>query len=257
MKRIILLLLVAIPFISCKNYGTKVKKGNIEVFYKEGITADEAGNTADMIRQLDASGGSNDTTVRRSFQLLRSGDTVTLRMVVNENKYQSIGDESFRAIANMVSEKVFTGKPVNMELTNTTFKTLKHLAYKKADQTEDVNAATFGEKVTEGKTEVYAKGANADESTLLAGYLNDYFKPEVIYSFQLVKDEKGNYTVKMVGNPDKINTLDNKFFEDVCKGICDKVLSVPSVSFEMTDTKFNPLRTFNYPADAGDPDRNN
>lgn len=42
MKPIILFLLAAITLTSCTNYGKKVKKSNIEVYYNDGITEDQA-----------------------------------------------------------------------------------------------------------------------------------------------------------------------------------------------------------------------
>lgn len=253
MNRIILILIASFILASCTNYGTKVKNDNIEVYYKEGITAKEAEKTAAVINELDGKGD-----VKKSFQLFRAGDTVTLRMVVDEQKAKGMGDENFTPIAYIISDSIFSGKPVNMQLTDNKFKPIRSIAYKKPELPNgDVNVAAFGERITEGNTEIYVQGAGKEEATQLAGFLENYFNPETTYSFQLLKDEPGNYTVKMVGNPDKINTLTNDFFEDLCRGICDKALSVPSVKFEMTDEKFNSLRTFNYPADTDDPDRNN
>jgi hypothetical protein len=256
MNRIIILLLALFTLGSCTNYGKKVKKDNIEVYYKEGITSDEAEKTAALIESEDKKAGNKSS--RKSFQLLRSGDTVTLRMVVDVERAKGMGDETFNAIASLVSETSFNSKPVKMELTDAKFKTIRNIAYKKPEVLiDETNTAAFGEKVEEGNAEVYIKGASTQESTLLAGYLNDYFKPETTYSFQLIKDDIGNYTVKMVGNPDRVNSLDKSFFAKICQGICDKVLSVPAVTFEMTDAKFNVLRTFNYPADTGNSDINN
>jgi hypothetical protein len=254
MNKFILSFIVVLMLSACSNYGKKVKEGHIEVYYKEGITTTEAEKTAKALYSADNEAGNE--AVRKSFQLIRKGETITLRMVVDKQKAKDMGDENFSPIAALVAEKAFDGKPVDMELTDTKFKTLRSIAYKK-ETTEELNIATFGEKVTEGNTEVYYKGATIDEATRLAAYMNDYFKPETIYSFQLLKDDIENYTVKMVGNPDKINTISVSLFEEVCQGICDKVLSVPAITFEMTDTKFNALRTYNYPADTGDPDRNN
>ncbi len=254
MKKLILPLLAVLMLAACSNYGKKVKEGHIEVYYKEGISATEAEKTAKALYSADTEAGNK--AVRKSFQLMREGETVIFRMVVDKEKAKDMGDENFSPIALLVSEKAFDGKPVDMELTDTKFKTLRSIAYKKT-ASEDLNIATFGEKVTEGNTEVYYKGATAEEASRLAAYMNDYFKPETIYSFQLLKDEIENYTVKMVGNPEKINTISVSLFEEVCQGICDKVLSVPAIRFEMTDAKFNALRTYNYPADTGDADRNN
>lgn len=256
MNRIILLLFTVLFAASCSNYGKKVKEGHIEVYYKEGITERQAEKTAKSIYDLDAD--SRNEPARKSFQLLRDGETIILKMVVNQEKAKDMGDEFFSPIAAMISEDAFDGKPVDMELTDTKFKRIRSIAYKKQGATRDeANTEAFGEKITDGNAEVFIQGASKDEATRLAAFMNDYFKPESVFSFQLLKDEAENYTVKMVGNPDKVNTLPVSMFEEICTGICDKVLSVPSVKFEMTDKQFNPLRTFNYPADTGDPDRNN
>lgn len=254
MNKIILSLLAVCMLASCSNYGKKVKEGHIEVYFKEGISKEEAEITAKTIYNLDSD--AKNEKARKSFQLLREGEKIIFRMVVDKEKAKDMADDNFSPIAALVSEKAFSGKPVDMELTDTKFKTIRSIAYKKSTS-DDINAASFGERVTEGNAEVYYKGADEAEAQKLAAFMNDYFKPEDIYSFQLLKDENENYTVKMVGNPDKINSISVSLFEEVCKGICDKVLSVPSVTFEMTDSKFNAMRTFNYPADTGDPDRNN
>lgn len=254
MKKLILALLAVSMLAACTNYGKKVKEGHIEVYYKEGITGQEAEKTAKALYDADSKAGND--PARKSFQLAREGDTVLLRMVVDQSRAKDMGDENFSPIAVMVSESAFNGKPVNMELTDSKFKTLRSIAYKKTTS-EEINADAFGEKITDGNTEVYYKGASADEANRLAAFMNEYFKPETTYSFQLIKDENENYIVKMVGNPEKINTISVSLFEEVSRGICDKVLSVPAITFEMTDTEFNAVRTYNYPADTGDPDRNN
>lgn len=257
MKRLLLFSLIALTGLAaCTNYGKKVTDGNIEVYYKDGFTKSEAEKTARALSELDKSNGNKST--RKSFQLTRESDTITLRMVVNEEKARQMEDDAFNAIAQVISEKVFGNKPVAMQLTDKKFKTIRDIAYKEpAMSIDDANTRAFGEKVIVGKTEVYIQGDAKPEAEKLAAYLEDYFKPQDTYSYQLLKDEAGNYTVKMVGNPDKINTLPVSLFEEVSQGICDKVLSVPSVTFEMTDTRFNSLRTYHYPADTGDPDRNN
>jgi hypothetical protein len=254
MNKLILSIVSVLLLAACTNYGKKVKDGNIEVYYKEGITVQEAEKTAQVLSQADKEAGNAPT--RKSFQLVRSGDTVVLRMVVDKEKAKDMSDDNFSPIALIISENVFNRKPVKMELTDNKFKTTRKIAYKKTT-IEDMNIEAFGEKVSDGNIEVYYKGAGSDEALKLAAYLIEYFKPETIFSFQLIKDEIENYTVKMVGNPDKVNSIPLTLFEEVSQGICDKVLSVPSIKFEMTDAEFKPLRTFNYPEDTGDPDRNN
>jgi hypothetical protein len=256
MKRILSLLLAVFLLSACTNHGKKVKSGHIELFYKEGITEDEAQKTAALIEKVDKLAG-NDISNKKSFQLIKDKDTTLLRMVVREERQKDVKDEDFIGIANLVSDSIFSGRPVNMDLTDDHFKSFYMVHYKKIDYTSNEGENGFGEKIESGNTEVYTNGASQEEAQKLAAWLNNYFEPASTYSFQLLKDDAGNYTVKMVANPARVNTLGNEFFEPLCQGICDKVLSVPSLAFELTDEKFNKLRGFNYPADTGDPDRNN
>jgi hypothetical protein len=257
MKRFFFYLAAIITLAACTNYGKKVKVGNIEMYYRQGVTEDEANKAASVLDKIDKE-ENNNTDTRRSFQLLRDGDTITLRMVVDEKRAKDMPDENFLGVADVVSEKVFSGRPVNMDLTDKTFKTVRHISYKKKEEPskDEVNIAAFGEKITEGNVEVYMKGSDEAEAKALATFANGYFKPAATFSYQLVKDDTGNYTVKMVANLAAVDKFDKAFFTTVCKGICD-ALHVPAVRLEMTDEKFTSVKAFNYPADTGDADIQN
>ena len=129
MKKIMLPFLALLLLAACSNYGKKVKSGSVEIYYKEGISEPEAQKTADMfdrlVKQSDPS-----ATQRKSFQLTKPSDTVMLKMVVDKDKMGNVGDESFYAIAYMVSDSIFNGKPVNMVLTDNKFKAVRTLTYK-------------------------------------------------------------------------------------------------------------------------------
>ena len=128
---IALVLLVIICFTACTNYGKKASKGHVETYYKEGITEEEAQNAAALMYNIDET--ANNAKVQKSFQLIKKNDTVCFRMVVDAEKAKAIGDFSFIAIANMVSDSVFKGAPVNMDLTNDKFESVKFISYKKID----------------------------------------------------------------------------------------------------------------------------
>lgn len=257
MNKVLLCILPLLVLAACVNHGKKVKSGVIEMYYREGITEDEAAKAAAAIEEVDKQ-DNNNTTTRRTFQLLRDGDTVTLRMVVDLEKAKNLSDANFLGIAQLISDRVFNGRPVNMDLTDKKFNTERHISYKKNEviNEDDANIAAFGTRIKEGNVEVYMKGSGEDEATAVANFMNSYFKPETTFSYQLIKDEAENYTVKMVGNPASVDKLDKAFFTQVCKGLCD-ALHVPAVRFEMTNMKFETLRSFNYPADTGDSDMQN
>ncbi|HEX4877254.1 MAG TPA: lipoprotein [Chitinophagaceae bacterium] len=133
MKKILLPFLALLLLAACSNYGKKVKSGSIEVYYKEGVTETEAQKTADMFDRLIKETNPS-STQRKSFQLSKPSDTVLLKMVVDKDKMGQVGDESFYAIATMVSDSIYSGKPVNLELTNDQFKAIKTFTFKKAEE---------------------------------------------------------------------------------------------------------------------------
>ncbi len=126
---VVLALLVLIGFTSCNNYGKRTSTGHVETYYQEGITEDQAKKVSNLIYNIDDRAGNAKT--EKSFQLCKKNDTVCFRMVVNEKKATALDDFSFLAIANMVSDSVFKGAPVNMDLTDNKFESIKMIHYKK------------------------------------------------------------------------------------------------------------------------------
>ncbi len=132
MKNLFILLVTAVFLTSCSNYGKKVKKGTVEVYYKEGIGENEANRTAALLYEIDSAQNHNTKDIR-SMQLLPGKDTVTFRMVANKDKLDGVGDIAFQVIGTIISDSAFNGKPVNVELTDNTFNTIKKIPYKKID----------------------------------------------------------------------------------------------------------------------------
>ncbi len=136
---IIITLLSAFSLMACNNYGKKVKKEHIEVFYKEGITMEEAQKTADLLYQEDANKGA--AAPKKSFQLTGGADTINFRMVVDKTKMATVGDDTWYMMGSYLSGSVFKDRPVNVELTNNRFKTINTYHYKKMDTNESAAPA--------------------------------------------------------------------------------------------------------------------
>jgi len=128
---VVIVLLALLAFTSCTDYGKKTTKGHIETYYKDGITEDQAKRASELMYEVDEI--SHNAKVQKSFQLCKMHDTVCFRMVVNEDKAKALDDISFLAISNIISDSVFNGAPVNMDLTTNTFKTIKTITYKKVN----------------------------------------------------------------------------------------------------------------------------
>ena len=125
-------LLTLVLFSSCTNYGKKVQKGTVEVYYKEGIGEKEASRTAALLYEIDSAQNKN-TKETRSMQLEPLKDTILFRMVANKDKLAGVPDMAFQVIGTIISDSAFNGKPVLVELTDDQFKTFKKIPYLKMD----------------------------------------------------------------------------------------------------------------------------
>ncbi len=123
-----LLLLVvfgAVLLVSCNNYGDKYDAGsNIEVYYKENVDAATAKKTGDFLARNFPS------DIKKSFQLTKPSEIVNFRMVVDKEKLKGVEESSFLALGMLISDSVLNGKPVNVDLCDNSFKTIKTIPYK-------------------------------------------------------------------------------------------------------------------------------
>lgn len=235
------MLAALIFFSSCTNYGKKAKSGNIEVYYKEGATKEQAQKTADLFLEALQSADPNDKATK-SFQLTKPGDTLLLKMVVGDKaRMNAAGDDAFYAMVGLISDSVYNGKPVNISFTDNKFKAFRTLTYNPA------RLINFGVKVTSGNVEVYAKdGFSSEHAQMLADFLNKDMNPANVISFQVSMPEGQPYHVSMASEPGKAKTIDDETIEDLCARMSKEVFSGVDLVFHFTDLKFEPFRTYNY-----------
>jgi hypothetical protein len=248
MKSILPVIALAVIFSSCSNYGDKVKTGDIEIFYKNGINKDQAQKTADLLyRSLVASG--QDVSKPKSMQLaMGNGDTINMKMVVDKVKAAQTQDLAFQQISDVVSDSIFAGKPVNMILADNDFSAIRTIPYKKLVVE---TPASFGEKVVSGNAEVYYTNEfTAQTAQALADFMNNYFQPPTTYSFQLTKNEVGSLTVKMVTSETGRATITDKDLTELCSRLSAEIFQNAPLVFELTDEKLAPQRVFSYPTQA-------
>ena len=125
MKKIFLLSLLSgtLFFISCNDYGKKVKiSDTTEVYIKDKATEDDAKHLGNFLDSL-----SGDAKNQKSFQLSKDDNGYTLKMVIDEDKMKQDPslDQSFMIIRYMIATEVFPNNPVKMVLTDNTFKEIK------------------------------------------------------------------------------------------------------------------------------------
>ncbi len=230
-----ILLLAAIGLFSCTNYGDKVSKDFVEVYYKDNISKEQAQQTLDLLYP-----SWNDSGNQKSVQLIKTGDTVYFRMVVNEQKAKDIKDDSYLQLANIISSSVFNGVPVNVDLTDNNFKTNRSLRFTKMD-TED-----YGTKISAGNIEVYSKqGVSKEEAVMLAGWL-DKLDGDTgdTKSFQLGKNGDGQYIVSMVSDPESSATVPDNDYYDLAGLMSDSVFNGVPLILQLTDNTFKAYQSF-------------
>jgi hypothetical protein len=239
MKKMILALCIAVGLTACTNYGDKVSKDYLEVYYKDGATKEEAQKTLDYLYPQWKSDGPK--TDKKSVQLTKKGDTICFRMVVDKDKLKDIDDETFYAMSNLFSEKLFDGKAVNMVFTDNGFKEIKTLVYKKVE----ADAPQYGEKFSSGTIEVYAKdGFSMDQTKTLAEYLDKKMGGSQTISFQVTKADDGSAIVRMATDEAKVQQIGDAPFKELTKEISEKVFNGGEVTLELTDLRFNPYKKF-------------
>ena len=102
-------------------YGSKVEHGNVEVFYKDGATKDEANRLGAYLSKTW--GGAGD---KRSVQLKKKSDGYEFRMVVKkEFQNDPIVLEGLAVDAARVSRDVFDGAPVELHACDDHLETVK------------------------------------------------------------------------------------------------------------------------------------
>lgn len=243
MKQIILFLVAIVTLSACSSYGKKAKSSNIEVFYKDGITEEQAQQTADLIYSLDTNPDTKDN--KKSFQLNDGGDTILCKMVVNEEKVDDVPIESFQTIGSMISNKVFNDKPVNLILSTNKFKPIKTIQFTKMNSSDTESG--YGEKIVSGNIELFVtKAANMQDAEALVKLLDREMSPSNLISFQLTKTGDGLNSVRMVSSADKVAGLADETVLTMAATISNGVFNGKPIVFEFTDSEFNTIKTINY-----------
>jgi len=122
---IIFSLIAVVAFSSCTNYGKKVSKDHVEVYYKDGMSKDDAQKLLDFLYPLWNKGD------KKSVQLVKIKDTITFRMVTDEKKMAQVDDETFSMLGHVFSDSIFNSAPVNVDLTDDHFKTIRTFHFHK------------------------------------------------------------------------------------------------------------------------------
>ena len=93
MKKFFSILLALIVIAGCGNFGKKVSKDYLEIYYKDGITKEQAEKALEYFYPKWQDKG--EETKRKSIQLAKNGDTINFRMVSNMDVMDKMDDVVF------------------------------------------------------------------------------------------------------------------------------------------------------------------
>lgn len=162
----------------CGGYGSKVKHGNLEVYYTEGATKEEADRLGAYLIKMRAGAGE-----ASSVQLKKAGEGYQYRMVMKkefQNDEKTLTRLEFDGAR--ISRDVFDGAAVEVHVCDEHFTTVKALP-PRAD-------LRYG--VVEGKAEVfYPAGFDKAEAQNFVNYSSKLFAAlPAPASFKLVRRGK-------------------------------------------------------------------
>ena len=240
----VFLLVLGLVACNVNNYGTKVSKDYLEIFYKKGISDKEADKTLELLYPLWRTEG--DKTGKKSVQLTKTGDSVNFRMVTDPAQLSGITAETIGSFLKLMSDSLFSKAPVNLVLCDPQFKEMKTIRYQSTFTNEPIDVtATMGEKHMSGNVEVYAKG-NVDPSKadMLAKYMDKIDEVDSpVKSYQLMSDGDG-FQVKMVVDEAAASRTADDIFVQTASLLSDEVFGGKQVKLVLTDNMFNGIRQF-------------
>lgn len=205
MKRNVFLWIASLLLISSCGIidkGEKLIFGLGEVYYKDGVSAKEAEALGNYLYKNDI------FTIegKKVIQLLRVKDTLTMRVVTNENYIKdSAYIQNMRLLTAEISSAVFNDQPINTDLITPYFNTESHIkAFGRKILTREGNyyySYSIGEEAA-AEIFIYLNDSleffTNFEGSLLVNDLSNQFEVEICATDQILGSPATSYTYKMV-----------------------------------------------------------
>jgi hypothetical protein len=211
----------------CGGYGSKVEHGNIEVFYTEGATKEEADKLgAYLAKQPEAAGE------RRSVQLKKPGGNYQFRMVVKEEfRKDAKTQRALEFEGARISRDVLAGAAVETHICDDRFNTLQTLP-PRADMRYGVLVDKIEVFFPEGFDKAEAQSFAKDSATELPG---------AAVTFKLARRDK-TVEVHMAARPELVKDAGLQAeLRRRCRDLSTRVFEGAPVEFHLCDELLNVL----------------
>lgn len=121
-KTIIAVMAIMMVGAACTDHGKKTTIGQLDVFVKEGISAEQLKLATAVLTEVGYDKQS------ASAQLAKEGDTYLIRFVADEKRLgEPVVLEAYGNMKKAFEEKVFPGAKVRLDFCDAAFKTIKSL----------------------------------------------------------------------------------------------------------------------------------
>lgn len=239
----LLFFLILFLFVSCTNYGKKIKidgtKG--EIYYKEGVTESDAKKVGEFLK--------NDFFTQdkeASAQLVKDGDTYIVRFVYDKKYFDTAkGIETiFKMTAIEISKNIFNNKKVDIALANNSFEDFKRISY-------DKNLSFFNQEFSEKNLAenhlYYTKNISSSEANDLYNFFikEEFFSQKNTVTIWLDKQAK-TYNIKYLVKDEVLS--DSTFLNNgsnFCNEIKHNVFPTANLQFELLNSNMQVGKTFN------------
>jgi len=207
--------------------GTKLVVNSGEIYYRDGVTAEEA----DRLGKFLVAEGYFDGT-GKTIQVLKEGDSYAFRMVI---KQEYLDNEDFKTLlrhfGGKVSRDVFNGKAVVVHFCDDQLKTHSSGAMLDPDP--------FGKRYKFEHLELFAKGnvsPELAEKLVQSLAKSAVFKGEEV-SVQIV-EENGSYQLRYVPVNFPLNALEENALRQVARDLTNSFLSKAPIEVHACDEFF-------------------
>lgn len=123
----ILIFILSVLLISCNTYGEKLEFNKTEVYYTNKVKKEEAEKLGKYLVSSKFADGR-----AKSVQLTKNEESgnYVFRMVTNEKAANSKTYETvFKLVATQISDSVFNSAPVDFDVCDNTFNTIKTIKF--------------------------------------------------------------------------------------------------------------------------------
>jgi hypothetical protein len=238
---------------SCTNFGTKVKiagtKG--EVFYKDGATESDANKVGTFLKQ----DGFLSTSKAASVQVSKKAGRYIVRFVYDKQYYNSKPEleDVFRVYGAKISKELFNGQKVDVALADKYFKDFKTIPFDEAtaksleENPDDTLTKTAFEHQTAGDVTFYWKGITDDESKTISDYIvkDGSFAGGTAEIY--ITKEGERYILRFpIKQEYRNDTATIAEVEKIARQIKENVFANSQYSFQITDEKLDPIKSFDY-----------